>query len=392
MIGNIMISEATGDLFRINAQVRVNTVNCVGVMGAGIALAFRHKYPAMFEDYKAKCRRGDIRPGRIDVWSASDGTYVVNFPTKVHWREPSRYEYIDEGLTSLREFLVQLKDVTVALPALGCGHGGLDWSRVRPMIESKLGNLRANIVVFAPEYSRQVGHSAVIGRLSEEGFREYNLATSSSTASVRRNANRDRPTRRVVFVSGDEELLSSEWVGLVPSKEPGERELRAIGAIANELTKRDTPPTIALIEASHKSAEIVNLFLQCKLSVVVILPFGPLSNSMRPLDRASRYSSPGHVFVSIAKPEERCSSVTFSRALSFMEARSSRILLTDPKPQWIEGDIARVLSRREIFYIDYDSLSPELAANRKVSAHPVRRRAQTGQPNLEPIFKGWPNA
>lgn len=144
-------------MFDHDADIRVNTVNCVGVMGAGIALEFKRRYPAMFADYQRACRRGEIQPGKLHIWEGPGGTRIINFPTKQHWRESSRYEYIAAGLQSLRRYLLQQGSVRVTLPALGCGHGGLDWNRVSKMIEDHLGDLSATILVFEPNTSRSGG-------------------------------------------------------------------------------------------------------------------------------------------------------------------------------------------------------------------------------------------
>src|SRR5437016_4645926 len=107
-------------------------------MGAGIALAFKRRYPAMYKSYQRACREGQVRPGSLHVWKAPSGDWVINFPTKRHWRNPSRYDDIERGLEALRDYLRGLGDVSVALPALGCGYGGLDWERVSRMIADKL--------------------------------------------------------------------------------------------------------------------------------------------------------------------------------------------------------------------------------------------------------------
>lgn len=156
-----MLTLVTGDMFAMPARVRVNTVNCVGVMGKGVALAFKRRHPAMFEYYQKWCRAGMMVPGKLLVWqddSALPGVAetIVNFPTKRHWRDNSRYEDIASGLAALRAFLETRGEDVVTLPALGCGHGGLDWGRVYPMIEDELGGrkLAADIRVFQPIDSR----------------------------------------------------------------------------------------------------------------------------------------------------------------------------------------------------------------------------------------------
>ena len=150
-----MIKLVSGDMFEVPAEIRINTVNCVGVMGAGVALAFKKRYPEMFKEYKSLCESETIKPGFLHTWNLPlENLTVVNFPTKRHWRAKSRYEDIEIGLKELRAFLENKEGSTVTLPALGCGHGGLEWDRVLPMIEESLADLKCDILVFQPADSR----------------------------------------------------------------------------------------------------------------------------------------------------------------------------------------------------------------------------------------------
>src|SRR5688572_9767762 len=138
-----MLRFTKGNMFDVDADIRVNTVNCVGVMGAGVALAFKQRYPEMYREYKRECELGHVKPGKLHVWRNLSGDWIINFPTKRHWREKSRYEDIDAGLIALREYLEQQGSVRVTLPALGSGHGGLDWAQVKKMIQRHLDGLEA---------------------------------------------------------------------------------------------------------------------------------------------------------------------------------------------------------------------------------------------------------
>ena len=149
---------ASGNMFHLPADIRINTVNCVGVMGAGVALAFKRLHPLMFAEYQRKCRAGVIRPGQLYVWQSPDGERIVNFPTKRHWRHNSRYEDIDAGLLALKTFLADQGPVRVTLPALGCGHGRLNWTIIASMITKHLQGLEAQITVFQPADSRNLGN------------------------------------------------------------------------------------------------------------------------------------------------------------------------------------------------------------------------------------------
>lgn len=143
-----------GDLLRDDAEALVNPVNCVGVMGKGLALAFRRAWPAHFDAYQAACRAGQVRPGVLLFHDRGvDGSprYLVCFPTKRHWREASRLEDIEAGLKALADEVVAREIRSIALPALGCGLGGLSWPDVRARIEGELSRLSGvEVRVYAP--------------------------------------------------------------------------------------------------------------------------------------------------------------------------------------------------------------------------------------------------
>jgi O-acetyl-ADP-ribose deacetylase (regulator of RNase III) len=149
-----MIEWMKGDILAANAEALVNTVNCVGIMGRGIALQFRKAFPDNFKAYRAACERGEVRPGSMFVFETGQLTnprYIINFPTKRHWKGKSRIEDIEAGLVALADTVAQLGVGSIAVPPLGCGLGGLSWSEVRPRIEralSRFPNLRA--LVFEP--------------------------------------------------------------------------------------------------------------------------------------------------------------------------------------------------------------------------------------------------
>jgi O-acetyl-ADP-ribose deacetylase (regulator of RNase III) len=149
-----MITYTRGNLLADKAEALVNTVNCVGVMGKGIALAFRQAFPVNYELYRAACVAGKVQPGRLFIVSDFSLFYgqkrIINFPTKTDWRKPSQYDYVESGLRVLAGHLNANPITTLAMPALGCGNGGLQWERVRGMIESHLGELPIDVRVYEP--------------------------------------------------------------------------------------------------------------------------------------------------------------------------------------------------------------------------------------------------
>lgn len=139
-----MIEYKNGDIFDDNAEAIVNTVNCVGVMGRGIALQFKKRFSANFEAYEAACKRKEIVPGKMFIYETGNimnPKYIVNFPTKRHWRGASRMEDIEAGLADMVEVIKTKHITSIAIPPLGCGLGGLDWSAVRAKMEAILGPL-----------------------------------------------------------------------------------------------------------------------------------------------------------------------------------------------------------------------------------------------------------
>lgn len=128
----------TGNILRADIEAVVNTVNCVGFMGRGIAAQFKRAYPANFKAYESACKRKEIVPGRMFVFETGQLTnprFIVNFPTKRHWRGASRIEDIESGLAALVDEVKRRGIKSIAIPPLGCGLGGLNWKDVRPLIE-----------------------------------------------------------------------------------------------------------------------------------------------------------------------------------------------------------------------------------------------------------------
>ncbi|MCC5848727.1 MAG: macro domain-containing protein [Verrucomicrobia bacterium] len=149
-----MITYKQGNLLKADAEALVNTVNCVGVMGKGIALQFKQAFPDCFKAYKQACDREEVQPGRMQVHDRNsylNPRYIINFPTKRHWKGKSRMEDVESGLVALRDTIFSLGIHSVAVPPLGCGNGGLEWSVVRARIEEVLGDLPGvEVQVFEP--------------------------------------------------------------------------------------------------------------------------------------------------------------------------------------------------------------------------------------------------
>jgi O-acetyl-ADP-ribose deacetylase (regulator of RNase III)/uncharacterized protein YwgA len=149
-----MIKFLTGDLLKADAQALVNTVNTVGVMGKGIALQFKEAFPANTREYIRACKEKKLSPGvMLPVWDSNllyGKKLIINFPTKVHWKQPSKYEYIETGLVALKELIIKENIKSIAIPPLGAGNGGLEWGKVKKMITNALEDVNIDIQIYEP--------------------------------------------------------------------------------------------------------------------------------------------------------------------------------------------------------------------------------------------------
>jgi O-acetyl-ADP-ribose deacetylase (regulator of RNase III) len=160
-----MLQTCSGNLLEANVEALVNTVNCEGVMGRGIALQFKQAYPKNFVEYHRACKSGEVKLGQVQVLSTGSLQFprlIINFPTKGHWRSRSKIEDIDKALDDLVRVIDELDIKSIAIPPLGCGNGGLSWGLVRPMIEKKLGLLTdVEILLYEPSGAPKADHVPV---------------------------------------------------------------------------------------------------------------------------------------------------------------------------------------------------------------------------------------
>ena len=147
-----MIIETSGDLLKYEADVLVNPVNCVGIMGKGLALQFKKEFPENFNLYRDYCRKGNLHPGYYFSTNI-ENKIILNLATKDHWRNPSHLADIELGIDSIRKFLNDFPNLSIAIPALGCGLGQLDWHmQVKPLIFTALSQNKSNtIYLYGPQ-------------------------------------------------------------------------------------------------------------------------------------------------------------------------------------------------------------------------------------------------
>lgn len=166
-----MITYTTGNLLEADTEALVNTVNTVGVMGKGIALQFAERFKTNLKVYKEACKSGSLQVGQLLAVKDADmhgERLIINFPTKKDWKHPSSYAYVEEGLKALVTLIKERHITSIALPPLGCGNGGLQWVKVKPMIEGHLGALGIRVVVYEPS-------AAIKQVLQKEAVREVKL-------------------------------------------------------------------------------------------------------------------------------------------------------------------------------------------------------------------------
>jgi O-acetyl-ADP-ribose deacetylase (regulator of RNase III) len=163
------IELKTGDLFKAEAEAIVNTVNCVGIMGRGVALQFKNAYPANFRAYKAACDAKQVQPGRMFVFETGKFTprLIINFPTKRHWKGNSRIEDIEAGLVALVQEIKDRSIKSIAIPPLGAGLGGLNWGDVLPRIKAALKDIPdLHVIVFEPNGAPEIIKSSEVPKMT----------------------------------------------------------------------------------------------------------------------------------------------------------------------------------------------------------------------------------
>lgn len=376
-----MLEFTQGDMFEAPADIRVNTVNCVGVMGAGVALAFKQRYPDMFKDYQSACKDGQVRPGRMYVWKSLEGDWIINFPTKRDWRDPSRYEDIEAGLDDLRAYLEGVGPVTVALPALGCGNGGLDWDRVSTMIRDKLDGLDAHILVFAPSASRQAGRAATEAPTGDE-------RAIAATLGYQMLEPGDVPTLAQsgpLFLLGNPQLLSRNWIALLPSRAPGDREMQALHTIAAELSRSGSRAAVALVHGAKVSEDIAQIFVGQGIDTLLLLPFGVLTRkaiARQPAMQADHFPA----LASAAPPSAKWSRQLFAQAQDLLRTNAAAMLLSDPEPDWLTGKGLGKWAETPISYVRYETTPIHMReALAGVGARRIARRGEDGSPDIDAL-------
>lgn len=350
-----MLKFVRGDFFDFDADIRVNTVNCVGVMGAGVALAFKNKYPEMFKEYVRQCKENEIYPGRPCVWKQEDmfsrGIEIINFPTKNHWKNPSKYEYVEDGLVWLSNYLKHKDGLTITLPALGCGHGGLDWERVKRLIIQYLEGTKNTILVFEPEASKKAGKTSSI---TPEKISALEVL---GVHPVRKNE-KTYPVGLMRYTEKDLWLLGKSTtefdIAIISSTSPSVEEKSVVNEIINYSKKKNYS---LLFGGSAFDKRMASLSMKKGIETGVFLPSGISNSAERMRDRGGegRISvlSIGDPFVAFDKREY------IPSVLSRMFICKS-VFFTTNRLKWLEKQKNIILKNElQSYFIQYDELEKD---------------------------------
>ena len=375
-----MITFVKGDFFDYEADIRVNTVNCVGVMGAGVALSFKKKFPEMFKDYSQACSKGMIEPGKPQVWSEGDifsKNTIINFPTKKHWRNPSKYEYIEEGLIWLKEYLLDKEKSTITIPALGCGHGGLDWSVVKKMIEESLGDLKTNILLFEPTSStNNKSDKELTERFEKENIKVLEPHDALYPVSLKESISSK------IYYKGDINLLNKKNISIVTTSKPSDREKTALHSFIDELPSEDF---VFLLSLSNSfEADILKNVLVKGFKAIVVIPYGILQLKIRK-DIQPYWNNKTVTVLSLAQPMQTWKNYESTKALKFRLKISSLILVNSlhyEKLSSFENDFKSINNHK--FYLNY--WQDQIDFFDRISASKVGISQKTRRPNTTNVI------
>lgn len=380
-----MIKYVEGNFFDYDTDIRINTVNCVGVMGAGVALAFKNKYPDMYREYVSVCKNNQIEPGKPHVWSSGDlfskALTIINFPTKIHWRNNSEYEYIEKGLQWLQEYLQDKQDMSISLPALGCGHGGLDWSRVKKLIEKYLSNSPTEILVFEPSASKTVKESILLNPSIKLDLEKDGIVTIDSN-NAKYPMMLKKTSEKTLFVKGNFSNLSKKSIAIISSTKPEEKEEQIIKSFLNYINNEN----INLILGNTAFEKKVIKKLDSN-PITIILPSGVKLFCEKNINQEI-CNNPNNLLLSLGDPfidfdkKEYMSSV-FARIFL-----SDIVLFTTPKLEWISKHKKKfTYFIGDMFYINYKELSNEIKEDLKsLPIAEINRDSKTLLPKFDLIY------
>jgi O-acetyl-ADP-ribose deacetylase (regulator of RNase III) len=378
-----MIEFVKGNFFDFEADVRINTVNCVGVMGAGAALQFKTKYPNMYDEYVQECKLGKVKIGKPHVWTDqnffNNSPIIINFPTKEHWKKPSEYDYVEKGLIWLRNYLIHNDTKTITLPALGCGHGGLDWGKVKPMIEHSLNNINTKILVFEPESSTKVESSPELElELTLQGIKQISPSDPLYPFNIVGKAASE------ILVRGNASLLNHpRLLSILINTKASDREKSAVLKSIESLNDQNDFVCFMAYNSSFE-IDMIKQIIEKKLKVILLVPYGILNVKLRK-DIKVLWDEQKMAIASLSKPKQTWNAIESIKSLKFRMKASKAVLITHEEldffnkieKEFIEADT-------ELFYLNYWNVQPDFFY--KIHAKKIGLNKETMLPNLIPIY------
>lgn len=369
-----MIEYVKGDFFDYKADIRINTVNCVGVMGAGVALEFKNKYPEMFKSYVEVCKRKEIAPGNPFVWEEYDlfsSCIIINLPTKLHWKNPSEYDYIEQDLVWLRDFLKsESNDTTVTLPALGCGHGGLNWDIVKSKINHYLSDLPAKILVFEPASSnKQLAEMEYRTRLQGNNVATLYPNDNNYPSILKKNHKKE------IYCKGNIQILNYKKISLILGNAISERESSAIHKILAELKKEDVAVVMSL--NNKRQLELAKILLEKDYKLIMIIPYGILQFKYSDVLRKHQDK---YILLSFLPPMQEFKKYEYVNSLKKCLVLADIVLCCCENIEDIKKSIKYLKGYDNLFYIYYGEKSVE--AFEGLNAKKISISASTKKPNV----------
>lgn len=378
-----MIQFVTGNFFDYKADIRINTVNCVGAMGAGVALQFKNKYPEMNKEYIKACNDGTIQIGKPHVWSNNnffnqdENVIIINFPTKLHWKNPSEYDYVEKGLQWLSNFLINHKGKTITVPALGCGHGGLDWFIVKEMIIKYLSNIDMTILVFEPESSVAKNDIEIEKKLIENHISRLSTISNNYPNKLKGKSGSD------IYVKGNINQLNNSVISLFVNSNPDDKEKNVVFDCLNAIKVNKL--TFLLGYNSSFEIDIVKYLLEHKVPIIVALPFSILNLKIRK-DLQHLWDEKLITVISIANPDSKWNISDSVKMLKFRFKYSDIMLFTYRELSTIikyEKDLQEINNNK--FYINY--WNEPIKFYNTINAKKIGKSRETNKPNLTPLFE-----
>lgn len=372
-----MIEFVSGDFFDYDANIRINTVNCVGVMGAGVALEFKNRYPEMFKAYVKVCKEKELEPGKPYVWEEYDlfsRCIIINLPTKIHWKDPSEYEYIEKDLLWLKKYLIdENEECVVTLPALGCGHGGLDWSIVKKQIEHYLGELHAKILVFEPASSniKFKNHHYGLKKLDNnieivcKGEEKYPFVNSIDNE---------------LYCKGNTDILLLKRLSIICGNSMSEKEVSAIIRIVEELSTKNCAVVIGLNNKQH--LELAKSLLDKGNKLILVIPYG-ITKFKYDLELKQYLDSV--LVLSYVMPNQEFKRFEYINSLKHRCEIADAILYASEKLNDIRRDVKIIRQYNMFFYINY--WTENIFEFSSINAIKVGINPETKRPNVSAIEK-----